>query len=76
VVLVSAVLWPERCAGLVSVNSYLIQDLSVAWVPLVPEIEAGFWYFYYFITPCGPAGLIESFKGIAYVVWTKNSPQC
>src|SRR6478735_9832501 len=38
---VAAALWPERCAGLVSVNSYLIQDLSKAWVPLDAKIEAG-----------------------------------
>jgi pimeloyl-ACP methyl ester carboxylesterase len=72
---VAAALWPERCSGLVSVNSYLIQDLSVAWVPLVPAIEAGFWYFYYFLTPRGAAGLTQNFKEIARVVWTKNSPQ-
>jgi pimeloyl-ACP methyl ester carboxylesterase len=72
---VAAALWPVRCSGLVSVNSYLIQDLSVAWVPLVPAIEAGFWYFYYFLTPRGAAGLTQNFKEIARVVWTKNSPQ-
>jgi pimeloyl-ACP methyl ester carboxylesterase len=29
---VAAALWPERCAGLVTVNSYLIQDVSRAMV--------------------------------------------
>ncbi|CAM6102483.1 unnamed protein product [Calypogeia fissa] len=71
---VAAALWPDRCLGLVSVNSYLIQDLSVAWVPLAPAIEAGFWYFYYFLTPRGAAALAETPKEIARVVWTKNSP--
>jgi pimeloyl-ACP methyl ester carboxylesterase len=71
---VAAALWPERVTGLVSVNSYLIQDLNVAWTPLVPAIEAGFWYFYYFLTPRGVAGLTLNFKALARVVWTKNSP--
>ncbi|KAH7143400.1 Alpha/Beta hydrolase protein [Dactylonectria macrodidyma] len=72
---VAAALWPERCAGLVSVNSYLIQDLSKAWVPLNATIEAGFWYFYYFLTPRGEAALAEHPKDIARIVWTKNSPE-
>ncbi|KAI9148160.1 Epoxide hydrolase A [Paramyrothecium foliicola] len=72
---VAAALWPDRCEGLVSVNSYLIQDLSKAWVPLDAKIEAGFWYFYYFLTPRGAAALAEHPKDIARVVWDKNSPQ-
>lgn len=71
---VAAALWPERCDGLVSVNSYLIQDLSKAWVPLDTKIEAGFWYFYYFLTPRGEAALAEHPQDIAKVVWDKNSP--
>ncbi|KAG9501717.1 hypothetical protein J7337_007408 [Fusarium musae] len=72
---VAAALWPERCAGLVSVNSYLIQDLSKAWVPLDAKIEAGFWYLYYFLTPGGQAALAEHPKEIARAVWDKNSPE-
>ncbi|KAJ3499820.1 hypothetical protein NLG97_g29 [Lecanicillium saksenae] len=71
---VAAALWPHRCQGLVSVNSYLIQDLSVAWKPLSAAIEAGFWYFYYFLTPRGEAALAEHPQDIAEVVWRKNSP--
>jgi pimeloyl-ACP methyl ester carboxylesterase len=59
----------------VSVNSYLIQDLSKAWIPLDAKIEAGFWYFYYFLTPRGEAALVETPKEIARVVWDKNSPR-
>ncbi|KAF2179483.1 alpha/beta-hydrolase [Zopfia rhizophila CBS 207.26] len=72
---VAAALWPDRCAGLVSVNSYQIQDLSIAWDPLDPKIESGFWYFYHFLTPRGEQALIHNPKGIARVVWTRNSPQ-
>ena len=31
---IAAALWPERCIGLVSVNSYLIQDIAKAMVPV------------------------------------------
>ncbi|KAI5464370.1 Alpha/Beta hydrolase protein [Mariannaea sp. PMI_226] len=71
---VAAALWPERCSGLVSVNSYTIQDLSQAWVPVPAVLEAGFWFFYYFLTPRGAAALAEHPKDIAKVIWTKNSP--
>ena len=33
---VVAALWPERCIGLVSVNSYLIQNIAKAMVPAKP----------------------------------------
>lgn len=71
---VAAALWPDRCQGLVSVNSYLIQDLSISWKPLSAIIESGFWYFYYFLTPRGEAGLAEHPRDIAEVVWKRNSP--
>src|SRR5438445_11405013 len=45
---VAAALWPDRCAGIVTVNSYLIQDVSRAMVPGAPEDEASLWYEYYF----------------------------
>jgi pimeloyl-ACP methyl ester carboxylesterase len=71
---VVAALWPERCAGLVSVNGYLVQDLSVAGRPLRPDLEAGFWYFFYFLTERGRAGLTANRREIARVIWTRNSP--
>jgi pimeloyl-ACP methyl ester carboxylesterase len=37
---VAAALWPERCTGLVSVNSYLIQDIAKAGLPIPPSIDA------------------------------------
>ncbi|GAA5100334.1 alpha/beta hydrolase [Microbacterium yannicii] len=71
---VVAALWPERVAGLVSVNGYLIQDISTAGIPLPPGLEAGFWYFWYFATERGRAGLSQDPKGIADVIWRRNSP--
>lgn len=71
---VAAALWPERCAGLVSVNSYLIQDIAKAGLPLSPAIESGLWYQYYFQTERGRAGLTANRREIARTLWTRNSP--
>lgn len=72
---VAAALWPERCAGMVCVNSYLIQDIAKAAVPLPPSVEAGFWYQYYFQTERGRAGLTAHRREIARVLWERNSPK-
>ena len=72
---VAAALWPERCSGIVTVNSYLIQDISSAMLPIRPDLEAGFWYFYYFLTERGRAGLTANRREIARVIWTRNSPK-
>jgi pimeloyl-ACP methyl ester carboxylesterase len=71
---VAAALWPERCAGIVSVNSYLIQNIAAAMTPIAPDLEAGFWYFYYFLTERGRAGLEANRREIARVIWKRNSP--
>jgi pimeloyl-ACP methyl ester carboxylesterase len=71
---VAAALWPERCAGIVTVGSYLIQDIATAMTPIRPDLEAGFWYFYYFLTERGRAGLTAHRRDIAKVIWTRNSP--
>lgn len=72
---VVAALWPERCIGLISVNSYLIQDISKAKLPLPATVEAGFWYQYYFLTERGRAGLTANRRDIARIMWTRNSPK-
>ncbi|WP_030186721.1 alpha/beta fold hydrolase [Streptomyces violaceorubidus] len=71
---VAAALWPERCAGLVSVNGYLIQNLAAADKPLAPAVEEGLWYFFYFLTERGREGLRRDREGLARVVWHRNSP--
>ena len=55
-------------------NGYLIQDISAAMVPVSPDLEAGLWYFYYFLTERGRAGLTANRDGIARVIWARNSP--
>lgn len=71
---VAAALRPDRCIGIVSVNGYLIQDISAAMTPIQPDLEAGLWYFYYFLTERGRAGLEANRREIARVIWTRNSP--
>jgi pimeloyl-ACP methyl ester carboxylesterase len=72
---VAAALWPERCTGLVSVNSYLIQDIAKAALPVSAKVEAGIWYQYYFQTERGRAGLTANRREIAKLMWTRNSPR-
>ncbi|QEO13853.1 alpha/beta hydrolase [Agromyces intestinalis] len=72
---VAAALHPERVAALVSVNGYLIQDIRGSMHPLDPALEAGFWYFFYFLTERGRAGLTANRRGIAEVIWRRNSPE-
>lgn len=72
---VVAALWPDRVSGLVSVNGYLIQDIASAQNPIRPDLEAGFWYFWYFATERGRRGLESHRREIADVIWRRNSPE-
>ena len=71
---IGAALWPERCIGLVSVNSYLIQDIAKAMVPARPDREVPLWYQYYFQLERGRAGLAANRRGIARILWKQWSP--
>jgi len=71
---VGAALWPERCIGLVCVNSYLIQDIANAMAPLRPEREVPLWYQYYFQLERGRAGLAANRREIAKILWAQWSP--
>ena len=71
---VGAALWPERCIGLVCVNSYLIQDIANAMAPLRPKREVALWYQYYFQLERGRAGLAANRREIARILWTEWSP--
>jgi pimeloyl-ACP methyl ester carboxylesterase len=71
---VVAALWPERCIGLVSLNSYNIQDIAKAMVPARPEREVPLWYQYYFQLERGRAGLAANRRGIAKLLWRQWSP--
>src|SRR5882757_6783081 len=71
---VAAALWPDRCSGLVTVNSYLIQDISRAMAPVAPEDEASLWYEYYFQIERGRSGLAANRRDIARILWEEWSP--
>jgi pimeloyl-ACP methyl ester carboxylesterase len=69
-----AALWPDRCVGLVCVNSYLIQNIAKAMVPAKPQYEVPLWYQYYFQLERGRAGLEANRREIARILWTQWSP--
>lgn len=71
---VVAALWPERCAGLVSFNSYNIQNIAKAMVPDTPENEHSLWYQYYFHSERGRAGLATDRRGVTKLLWKLWSP--
>jgi pimeloyl-ACP methyl ester carboxylesterase len=71
---VVAALWPERCIGLVSVNSYLIQNIAKSMVPAKAQFEAAYWYQYYFQIERGVAGLTANRREIAKLLWQQWSP--
>jgi len=71
---IGAALWPDRCIGLVSVNSYLIQNIAKAMAPAKPEREVALWYQYYFQLERGRAGLAANRREIAKLLWKQWSP--
>ncbi|WGT64879.1 alpha/beta fold hydrolase [Variovorax paradoxus] len=71
---VVAALWPERCAGLVSFNSYNIQDIARAMEPDTPANEHSLWYQYYFHSERGRAGLAKDRKALTRLLWQLWSP--
>jgi len=71
---VVAALWPERCAGLVSFNSYNIQNIAKALVPEPPENECRLWYQYYFHSERGRAGLAQDSRAVTRLLWRQWSP--
>ncbi|KAG8159555.1 hypothetical protein KVR01_010192 [Diaporthe batatas] len=72
---VVAAVWPDRCDGMVTVGSYLIQDQRRAWVPQDPDSEAARWYFYLFLHPNGPVALETRLRAYARAIWARNSPR-
>ena len=71
---VVAALWPERCAGLVSLNSYNIQNISAAMTPDAAKNEHSLWYQYYFHSERGRAGLTADRRAFCRLLWKLWSP--
>jgi pimeloyl-ACP methyl ester carboxylesterase len=71
---VVAALWPGRCAGLVSLNSYNIQDIARSMGPDTPENERSLWYQYYFHCERGRNGLAKDRRALTKLLWRLWSP--
>ena len=71
---VVAALWPERCTGLVSLNSYNIQNIANAMLPDTPENEHSLWYQYYFHNERGVNGLTKDRRALCRLLWKLWSP--
>jgi pimeloyl-ACP methyl ester carboxylesterase len=71
---VVAALWPERVRGLVSYNSYNIQDIATSLEPGTAEDEYGIWYQYYFHGERGRAGLAKDRRSFCRLLWRLWSP--
>lgn len=71
---VVAALWPERCSGLLSFNSYNIQAIARAMEPDTPENERSLWYQYYFHSERGRAGLAQDRRALCRLLWRTWSP--
>jgi pimeloyl-ACP methyl ester carboxylesterase len=71
---VVAAMWPQRCAGLVSFNSYNIQNIARGMEPEAPENEHRLWYQYYFHSERGHAGLSRDRRAVARLLWQLWSP--
>ena len=70
-----AALWPERCAGLVSVSGYLIGSQAAGKAPLPPAAELQWWYQFYFATERGRAGYDRYRHDFARLIWRLASPK-
>ena len=69
-----AALHPERVVGLVSGNSYNIQNIARSMEPASPAEEAALWYQYLFHNERGRRALERNRRGFARQLWSMWSP--
>ncbi|HST66144.1 MAG TPA: alpha/beta hydrolase [Mycobacteriales bacterium] len=72
---IMAAVWPQRCAGLVSVSGYLIGSQEAGRAPLPPAAELSWWYQFYFATERGRAGYAAHRRDFARLIWRTASPR-
>ena len=70
-----AILWPERCKGIVAVSGYLIANREANRQPLTPQAEYAWWYQYYFATERGERGYSEHRRDFGKLIWRLASPK-
>ncbi|MGY4614856.1 pimeloyl-ACP methyl ester carboxylesterase [Bradyrhizobium sp. USDA 4472] len=66
---VISVLHPERVVGLVTGNSYNIQNIARSMEPASPTEEAALWYQYLFHNERGRRALQQNRRGFARQLW-------
>jgi pimeloyl-ACP methyl ester carboxylesterase len=71
---IAAALHPDRVSAGVFVAGYSIQDVFSAPRPAAPQVEAAFWYMYYFNTERGRAGLAQNRRALCKLLWQQWSP--
>ena len=71
---VAAALHPNRVRAGVFVAGYSIQDVFSRPRPAAPQVEAAFWYQWYFNTERGRAGLAENRRALCKLLWQQWSP--
>jgi pimeloyl-ACP methyl ester carboxylesterase len=69
-----AALWPERVRGLVTVNSYNIQNIPGAGKPAAAAQELRLWYQWYFQMERGRAGIEANRREFCRLLWRLWSP--
>jgi pimeloyl-ACP methyl ester carboxylesterase len=71
---VVSALRPGRVVGLVSGNSYNIQNIAESMEPASPPEEAALWYQYLFHNERGRRALTRNRRGFARQLWSMWSP--
>ena len=71
---IAAALHPDRVRAGVFVAGYSIQDVFAAPRPAAPQVEAAFWYQWYFNTERGRAGLAQNRRALCKLLWQQWSP--
>jgi pimeloyl-ACP methyl ester carboxylesterase len=71
---IAAALHPDRVAAAVLVGGYTIQDVFSPPRPAAPQVEAAFWYQWYFNTERGRAGLAANRRPLCKLLWQTWSP--
>ena len=71
---VAAALHPDRVRAGVFVAGYSIQNVFAAPRPAAPQVEAAFWYQWYFNTERGRAGLAQNRTSLCKLLWQQWSP--
>jgi pimeloyl-ACP methyl ester carboxylesterase len=71
----AATLWPERCAGLVSVAGNLVFARQTAPAADSPQAAYTGWYLYYFATESGRLGYERNRHDFNRMIWGQFSPR-